>query len=63
MTMGGSNTYQFGPFRLDAADVLNHPEPNSPSLNITGAAATNFGLISGKSNLHRQLQAQLRFSF
>jgi hypothetical protein len=58
-------------FRLDAADVLNHPEPipttaNGPgtlNLNLTGATATNFGLISGKNNLHRQLQAQLRFSF
>jgi hypothetical protein len=50
-------------FRLDAANVFNHPEPNAPSLNITGTAATNFGLIVGKSNLHRQLQAQLRFSF
>ena len=56
-------------FRLDAADVLNHPEPNTPSVNITGTAATNFGQIvaSGatpaKTNLHRQLQAQLRFNF
>jgi len=50
-------------FRLDASDILNHPEPNTPSLNITGAAATNFGVITGKSNLRRQLQAQLRFSF
>jgi hypothetical protein len=50
-------------FRLDASDVLNHPEPNAPGLNITGTAATNFGLISGKSNLRRQLQAQLRFNF
>jgi hypothetical protein len=49
--------------RLDAADVLNHPEPNTPSLNLTGASATTFGQIAGKSNLHRQLQAQLRFSF
>ena len=47
--------------RLDAADVLNHPEPNTPSLSL--ASATNFGTIAGKSNLHRQLQAQLRFSF
>src|SRR5205814_708241 len=53
--------------RLDATDVLNHPEPNAPSLNITGANASNFGLIvqSGatpaKTNLRRQLQAQLRF--
>src|SRR5262249_1138030 len=50
-------------FRLDAADVLNHPEPNAPSLNITGNTAANFGVIAGKSNLHRQLQAQLRFNF
>jgi hypothetical protein len=49
--------------RLDAADVLNHPEPNAPILNLTGATPTPFGLIAGKSNLHRQLQAQLRFSF
>jgi hypothetical protein len=54
-------------FRLDATNVLNHPEPNAPALNLTGAAASNFGLIgatgSAKSNLKRQLQAQLRFSF
>jgi hypothetical protein len=50
-------------FRLDATNVLNHPEPNAPILNITGNAATNFGLINGKSNLRRQLQAQLRFNF
>jgi hypothetical protein len=50
-------------FRLDATDVMNHPEPNAPTLNITGTTATNFGLIAGKSNLHRQLQAQLRFNF
>jgi hypothetical protein len=52
--------------RLDAADVLNHPEPNTPSLNLvtlSGASPTPFGNIAGKSNLHRQLQAQLRFSF
>src|SRR5205085_9894076 len=46
--------------RLDATDVLNHPEPAAPSLNLTGNAASNFGLILGKSNLHRQLQAQMR---
>jgi hypothetical protein len=56
-------------FRLDATDVLNHPEPNAPSLNITGALASNFGLFTStgttgaKNNLHRQLQAQLRFNF
>src|SRR5205085_4739495 len=42
-------------FRLDALDVLNHPEPNAPILNITGASAPNFGLIIGKISLHRML--------
>lgn len=56
-------------FRLDATNVLNHPEPNTPSLNITGTGATNFGQIvaagntPAKTNLRRQLQAQLRFNF
>jgi hypothetical protein len=56
-------------FRLDASDVLNHPEPGTPTLNITGANAANFGLITtsgttgAKTNLHRMLQAQLRFNF
>jgi hypothetical protein len=50
-------------FRLDVSDLLNHPEPNAPSLSILGAAATTFGAISGKSDLHRMLQAQLRFNF
>ena len=50
-------------FRLDAMDVLNHPEPAAPIVDINNA---NFGLITGtaaKSALHRQFQAQLRFSF
>jgi hypothetical protein len=42
---------------------LNHPEPNAPTLNITGTNAATFGLIAGKSILHRMLQAQLRFTF
>jgi hypothetical protein len=46
--------------RVDARNVLNHPEPNNPNLAITGA---NFGIITAKSALHRELQAQLRFSF
>jgi hypothetical protein len=50
-------------FRLDARNVMNHPEPNNPSLNISGANATNFGIISGKNNQKRELQAQLRFNF
>jgi hypothetical protein len=53
-------------FRFDAVDVLNHPEPATPLVNIDAA---NFGLITAtatataKSALHRQFQAQLRFTF
>jgi hypothetical protein len=50
-------------FRVDATDVLNHPEPATPVADINGA---NFGQITGtnaKSALHRQFQASLRFSF
>ena len=50
-------------FRLDVTDLLNHPEPNAPSLNLLGTAATTFGSIAGKSDLHRMLQAQMRFTF
>jgi hypothetical protein len=50
-------------FRLDVTDLLNHPEPNAPSLNLLGSAATTFGSIAGKSDLHRMLQAQMRFTF
>lgn len=47
--------------RLDAENILNHPEPSSPTLDING---TNpLGYISGKGNQHRQLKAQLRLSF
>ncbi len=50
-------------FRLDATDVLNHPEPATPLLDINTA---NFGLITGtnaKTTLHRQFQASLRLIF
>jgi hypothetical protein len=53
-------------FRLDATDVLNHPEPGSPIVDINNL---NFGLITAtttataKTSLHRQLQGQLRFNF
>jgi hypothetical protein len=54
-------------FRVDALDVLNHPEPVTPLVNINAA---NFGLITAsaanpaaKSTLHRQFKVQLRFTF
>jgi hypothetical protein len=49
--------------RIDASDILNHPEPATPTLLIN---STNFGQITGaaaKSTLHRQFQAQLRLKF
>lgn len=52
-------------FRIDASDVLNHPEPGSPNFNINSTSAS-FGQINGttaKSTLHRQFQAQLRLRF
>jgi hypothetical protein len=49
--------------RMDARNVLNHPEPATPTFDINSA---NFGLITGanaKSTLHREFQGQLRFNF
>ena len=49
--------------RMDATNVLNHPEPAAPNLDINNA---NFGLITGasaKTSAHREFQAQLRFNF
>jgi hypothetical protein len=54
-------------FRLDALNVLNHPEPSTAAANfVTNINNANFGLITGanaKTTLHRQFQAQLRFLF
>ena len=36
-------------FRMDARNILNHPEPNAPTLSIN---TTNFGTINGKTTLH-----------
>jgi hypothetical protein len=47
-------------FRMDARNILNHPEPNAPTLSINAA---NFGTINGKTTLHRQFQGQLRLTF
>jgi hypothetical protein len=56
-------------FRLDATNVLNHPEPNFATalnnalLNINQAT---FGILTpatAKTDLRRQFQAQLRFTF
>jgi hypothetical protein len=58
--VGETKTLQF---RVDALNVLNHPEPSAPITSINDA---NFGLITGanaKTTLHRQFQAQLRLMF
>ncbi|PYS50391.1 MAG: hypothetical protein DMG13_21185 [Acidobacteria bacterium] len=57
-------------FRMDATNVLNHPEPQTA---ITGASLlnldinnANFGLFTGpnaKTTSHREFQAQLRLNF
>jgi hypothetical protein len=46
--------------RVDAQNVLNHPQPSNPSLSITGAGV--FGQITNKTG-GRLFQGQLRFTF
>jgi hypothetical protein len=53
-------------FRMDGSNILNHPEPGTPSLTINPTAGAAFGVISGnaaKNTQHRQFQAQMRFNF
>jgi hypothetical protein len=47
-------------FRIDALNVFNHPQPDSPILDINGGA--EFGLIDGKGG-NRQFQARVRLEF
>jgi hypothetical protein len=47
--------------RVDATNVLNHPNIGTPNLDIT--TGTNFGQITTKGNNIRNFQAQLRLSF
>jgi hypothetical protein len=61
-----SKTFQIGEskslrFRIDTLNVLNHPQPNNPSLTIN-TSATPFGQITNKTG-GRQLQGSLRFDF
>jgi hypothetical protein len=55
--------------RVDATNILNHPQLNSPNFTV-GAAGLTFGQISGKGAatfagppVQRNFQGQLRFSF
>lgn len=47
-------------FRAEAYDVLNHPNWSAPNFNPTSGT---FGEVTGKSNLARNLQLSLRYSF
>jgi len=47
-------------FRMDAANLLNHPQPAAPTLNIN--SNTPFGNIASKTG-NRQFQAMVRLEF
>jgi len=47
--------------RVDAVNVLNHPNPIAPTLNINSTDA--FGLIKTKTTDHRTFQGTARFNF
>jgi len=47
--------------RFDATNILNHPTPSNPTLNIN--ATNSFGYIADKNTDHRQFQAQIRLGF
>jgi hypothetical protein len=54
-----SKTFQF---RMDATNILNHPTPGNPSLDIN-SAANPFGFINSKGAQRRQFKGMLRFNF
>jgi hypothetical protein len=51
--------------RVDATNVLNHPQPAHPNLAVPGTS--DFGAVTTKGGLNngtpRMFQGQLRFSF
>lgn len=47
-------------FRAEAYDVFNHPNWSSPGLT---PGTSSFGKVTGKTDLSRQLQLSLRYSF
>ena len=47
-------------FRAEAYDFINHANLNGPNLNPT---SSQFGMITSKSGLGRQLQLSVRFYF
>ena len=60
-------------FRMEAFNVLNHPNWGMPGLNILSGAAQpglpgtathqNFGVVTGTSTSMRQIQLGLKYSF
>jgi hypothetical protein len=46
---------------LDATNVLNHPIPNNPSLDIN--SSNPFGFVQDKGNQRREFKGQLRLNF
>jgi hypothetical protein len=48
-------------FRMDSTNILNHPTPSSPFLNINGN--TPFGSIEGKGGQRRSFKGSLRLTF
>jgi len=46
-------------FRVDAQNVMNHPNPGAPNLNVNSGT---FGEINSKTG-NRTLQGQVRFQF
>jgi hypothetical protein len=47
--------------RIDATNILNHPGPQTPILNLN--SVNPFGYIAEKNNARRQFQGMLRLSF
>jgi hypothetical protein len=52
-------------FRIDAANVLNHPNPlpAAPAISINSTAGADFGYLTNNKTGTRTFQAQLRLSF
>jgi hypothetical protein len=48
--------------RMDATNILNHPTPNNPSLDIN-TDTIPFGFIDNKGTQRRQFKGMLRFNF
>jgi hypothetical protein len=48
-------------FRMDAANIFNHPQPANPNLDIN--STVTFGNINTKMNTTRTFQAMLRLDF